>query len=95
MKHDIVSESDALMTSAGVRFMMSYQDILEKAQQLSPSEKARLLADLSAALQRELRASTQPKRSLLGIWEGVDLSAEEINHARDEMWGNFPREDIG
>ncbi|MGJ3239023.1 MAG: hypothetical protein ACFE0Q_10000 [Anaerolineae bacterium] len=74
--------------------MMTYQDIIANAQQLSPTEKARLLAEISASLQHELRASTQPKRSLLGIWEGLDLSAEDIDAARDEMWGNFPREDI-
>lgn len=74
--------------------MMTYQDIIINAQQLSPPEKARLLAEISASLQHELRTSTQPKRSLLGIWEGLDLSAEDIDAARDEMWGNFPREDI-
>ncbi|MEL7435495.1 MAG: hypothetical protein AAFN11_16215 [Chloroflexota bacterium] len=74
--------------------MMTYQDILANAQQLSTSEKARLLAEISASLQHELRTSAQPKRSLLGIWEGLDLSAEEIDATRDELWGNFPREDI-
>jgi len=74
--------------------MMTYQDILANAQQLSTPEKARLLAEISASLQYELRASAQPKRSLLGIWEGLDMSAEEIDAARDEMWGDFPREDI-
>lgn len=75
--------------------MVSYQDILAQAQQLSPGEKARLLADISVALQRELRASGQPKRSLLGIWQGVDISEAEIDQMRDELWGQFPREDIG
>ncbi|GAB5494829.1 MAG: hypothetical protein Phog2KO_50440 [Phototrophicaceae bacterium] len=74
--------------------MMTYQDIITNAQQLSPPEKARLLAEISASLQQELRTSTQSKRSLLGIWEGLDLSAEDIDAARDEMWGDFPREDI-
>lgn len=74
--------------------MMTYQDILENAQQLSPTEKARLLTDISASLQQELHAISQPKRSLLGIWQGIDISADEIEQARDEMWGKFPREDI-
>jgi hypothetical protein len=73
--------------------MMTYQAILENAQQLAPAEKARLLAEISASLQHELRAASQPKHSLLGIWQGVDIAAEEIDEARDEMWGNFPRED--
>lgn len=74
--------------------MLSYRDILEQAQQLSSAEKARLLADISASLQLELKSSVQPKRSLLGLWKGLDISAEDIDQARDEMWGNFPREDI-
>ena len=73
--------------------MMTYQDIIANAQKLSPKEKARLLAEISASLQHELPTSGQPKRSLLGIWEGLDLSAEDIDAARDEIWGNFPRED--
>ncbi|MEL6527789.1 MAG: hypothetical protein AAFQ07_18980 [Chloroflexota bacterium] len=74
--------------------MMTYRDILANAQQLSASEKALLLAEISASLQHELRTSAEPKRSLLGIWKGLDLSAEDIDIARDEMWGNFPSEDI-
>ncbi len=74
--------------------MLSYHDILANAQQLSPSEKARLLSDISTSLQKELRSSSQPKRSLLGIWEGLDLSEEDIDQARNEMWNNFPRKDI-
>lgn len=75
--------------------MMTYQDILENARQLSLAEKARLLAEISASLQYELNTSSQPARSLLGLREGVNISAEDIDQARDEMWGNFPREDIG
>jgi hypothetical protein len=40
--------------------------------------------------------TAEPKRSLLGILEdyGPAPSAEEIDEARREMWGNFPRDDI-
>lgn len=38
--------------------------------------------------------SAQPLRSLQGLWNGVSISAEDIDEARREMWGNFPREDI-
>jgi len=73
--------------------MSTYDDILEQAQRLSMSEKARLLADLSAVLQRELSAPKTRKRSLLGLWEGLDLSEEALDQARQAMWGQFPRED--
>ncbi len=38
----------------------------------------------------------KPLRSLYGLWQdaGLNLSAEEIDEARREMWRNFPREDL-
>lgn len=38
----------------------------------------------------------KPLRSLYGLWQdaGLNLSAEEIDEARHEMWRNFPREDL-
>lgn len=77
--------------------MQTYDDVLTIAQQLSPSDKARLLEDVSAALRRDLAQSVlnQPKRSLLGLWEGVSVSEADIDEARREMWSDFPREDIG
>lgn len=78
--------------------MNTYDDVLSIARQLSPSDKARLLEDISAALRRDLvqpeTEKKKPKRSLLGLWEGVSISEEDIDEARREMWGNFPREDI-
>ena len=76
--------------------MTTYEQVLTIAEQLSPNDKARLLEDISAALRRDL-ANTEtkkPKQSLFGLWEGVSVSAEDIDEARREMWGNFPREDI-
>jgi hypothetical protein len=37
-----------------------------------------------------------PKQSLYGLWAdlGIDISEEDIDQIRREMWGNFPREDI-
>lgn len=78
--------------------MTVYDDVLGMAQQLSAADKARLLADISAALQQELANNTanttEPTRSLYGLWEGDSVSAEDIDEARREMWSNFPREDI-
>ncbi len=36
------------------------------------------------------------RRSLVGIFadRGVDITAEDIDEVRREMWKNFPREDI-
>ncbi|MCP9493158.1 MAG: DUF2281 domain-containing protein [Pyrinomonadaceae bacterium MAG19_C2-C3] len=37
-----------------------------------------------------------PRRSLRGLWAdlGLEVTAEDIDEARREMWSNFPHEDI-
>jgi hypothetical protein len=64
------------------------------ASNLSPVDKVRLVEQIMTTLERDLmHSSKKPKRSLYGLWSGVSISAEEIDEARREMWGNFPRED--
>jgi hypothetical protein len=68
---------------------------VDLALKLPPLDKVRLVEQVMATLERDLGERTkQPKRSLYGLWSGVNISAEEIDEARQEMWGNFPREDI-
>ena len=65
------------------------------AQNLSPLDKIRLVEQVMATLEHDLAQNQKkPKRSLYGTWSGVSLSAEDIDEARHEMWGTFPREDI-
>ena len=46
-------------------------------------------------IERELKAARPtPRKSLRGLWRGLDITEEEIAEARREMWGNFPRENI-
>ena len=64
---------------------------------LSPLDKVRLMERLASTLERDLgEPVTEPPPSLYGLWAdlGVDISAEDIDEARREMWSNFPREDI-
>lgn len=65
--------------------------------QLTPSEKAEVVAWLGNALKEELpQLPLSTRQSARGLWAdlGVAPSAEEIDEARHEMWGNFPREDV-
>jgi hypothetical protein len=77
----------------------TFKEVLSLAKQLTPGQKLRLIEaivpDLEEPLQRA-EAGEKPLRSLYGLWKdfGVSISAEEIDEARREMWGNFPREDI-
>ena len=69
---------------------------LNVAGQLSLVDKVRLIEWLAPKIKQELeRFRPAPRKSLRGLWRGVDITAEDIAEARQEMWGNFPREDIG
>jgi len=74
-----------------------FKQIVELALRLSPLEKVRLVEQVMKTLEQELEESPpKPKRSLYGLWadQGIDISEEDIDEIRREMWSNFPREDI-
>jgi len=76
---------------------VTLEAVLTAAQKLQPGDKMRLISQLAASLEETLVASAPaPRRSLLGALAhlGPAPSAEEIDDARHEMWGNFPREDL-
>ena len=64
---------------------------------LTLSLRERLEVIARAAERTENDIPKEPKeqtKSLHGLWKGVSISSEEIDEARREMWGNFPRDDI-
>ena len=74
---------------------VTLEEALELARQLSPVNKVRLIERIVPDIERELMASQPtPRKSLRGLWRGLDITEEDIAEARREMWGNFPREDI-
>lgn len=75
--------------------MLALNDVVPLVDQLSMQDKVRLIEHIAAEIQTELAPQAkQPRQSLYGLWAGHNISAEEIDQARQEMWGNFPREDI-
>ena len=74
---------------------VTLEEALDLVKQLSPLDKARLIERIVPDIERELKAARPtPRKSLRGLWRGLDITEEEITEARREMWGNFPREDI-
>jgi hypothetical protein len=77
----------------------TFEEVLSLVKQFTPRQKLRLIEaivpDLEAPLQR-VQEGEKPLRSLYGSWKdfGVSISAEEIDEARREIWGDFPRQDI-
>lgn len=78
---------------------VTYDQVLDSARHLPPSDQAQLISELAMGMKYSLASqetSPSPHRSLHGrLAEFVPApSAENIDEARREMWGNFPREDI-
>lgn len=74
---------------------VSLNEVLRMAHRLPLADKVRLIGQIAPQIQRELHAVPgQPRKSLLGLWKGLDITKEDIDQARREMWGQFPREDI-
>ena len=74
--------------------MTTWELIAERAKEL-PADKQQELLDFAEFLR--VRAPMKPPlRSSAGLWEGlgINITGEDIDEARREMWGNFPREDI-
>jgi len=71
------------------------ENVLALAGQLTVADKARLIERLAPEVARELEGKgARPRRSLRGLWRGLDITEEDIAEVRREMWGGFPREDI-
>jgi hypothetical protein len=76
---------------------VTLNEVFSLAQKLSPRDKLRLIEHIAPEIERDLTsAQPEPRQSLWGLWAGLGPvpSAEEIDEARREAWGNFPREDI-
>ncbi|MGD0824415.1 MAG: hypothetical protein ABR908_07515 [Terriglobales bacterium] len=67
------------------------QQVLERLRELPLQKQQEVLAYISR-LQEKARPG--PRRSLAGLWVdlSVNVNEEDISQARQEMWGNFPRE---
>lgn len=80
------------------------EQITAKAAALPPNKQRQALEIIESLMEDEVAIDnevtpdkSQPaRRSLLGIFadRGVDVTADDIDEARREMWKNFPREDI-
>ncbi|MFN8374114.1 MAG: hypothetical protein U0694_14715 [Anaerolineae bacterium] len=66
------------------------EQVVSLALSLSPLDKVRLVEQVMATLEQDLKsANPKPRRSLLGILSpyGAAPSTEDMDEARREMWG--------
>ena len=74
---------------------VTLEEALVVVRRLSPVDKARLIEQIVPDIKREFKAAQSlPRKSLRGLWRGLDIAEEEIAEARREMWGSFSREDL-
>lgn len=78
---------------------VTFEQVFNLAQLLKPSDQARLISQLAEVIESAFEAqeiSSPARRPLRGLLAdlGPAPSAEDIDEARREMWGNFPRDDF-
>jgi hypothetical protein len=76
---------------------MTLEEILNLTETLSLPDKVRLLEQVAPQITRELTTHSPqgtPRKSLMGIWRGLDTIEAELVEARREMWTNFPRRGV-
>jgi hypothetical protein len=68
------------------------KSVIERLESLTPEQQSKLLVFLNS-LERE-SVPKGPRHSLRGLFVdlGVTVSEEDIDKARREMWGDFPRD---
>ncbi|MUG94078.1 hypothetical protein F7734_17445 [Scytonema sp. UIC 10036] len=51
----------------------------------------RLVEKVAPEIKREITASqAKQRKSLRGLWRGVDITDADIAEIRQQMWGGFP-----
>jgi len=80
--------------------MATLEAVLAQAYGLSTLDKVRLIEKVTPRIEEEIRSgqakTAEAFPSLWGTFRdlGVAPSGEEIDQVRQEMWSDFPREDI-
>ncbi len=76
----------------------NFDEVLAMTERLPLVDKVRLIERLAPRIAREAQSAAAPppgqRKSLRGLWRGLDISDEDIAQARREMWGDFARGDF-
>lgn len=70
---------------------MTLDEIVEMTKQLSLLDKVRLIEKITPQIESELSASQPVQRTpLRGLWEGLNITDENIAEVRAKIWGDLP-----
>ena len=73
---------------------VTLDDVVNMVRKLSVVDKIRLIEQIAPQIERDIQEATTSRKSLRGLWQGLDITSEEIDEMRRKMWADFPREDI-
>ncbi len=68
------------------------ETVIENLRDL-PADKQQEVLDFVQFLRQKKAAVPNQRPQLRGLWAGTQVTEEDIADARQEMWGNFPRDD--
>ena len=70
---------------------VTLEEVLNLAKQLSPLDRIRLIEQITPQLKLDfVLVSSQPRKSLRGIWKEIDISEADLAEVKAEMSSNFP-----
>ncbi len=73
---------------------MTLEEALTVVKQLSLIDKVRLMEVIAPQIKQELLTQQpRPRKSMRGLWRGIDITDADIAEIRQEMWQTFPREE--
>ncbi len=59
-----------------------------------PADKQQEVLDFVQFLRHKKVVVSGQRPQLRGLWAGVQVTEDDIAEIRQEMWGNFPRDDV-
>lgn len=69
-------------------------NVLKMLRKLPPNEQLKVISLALPEIEKKLGHKARPRKSLRGLWSGVNITAKDISNVRKSMNKNFPRSDF-
>ena len=69
-------------------------NVLKLLRKLPPSEQLKVISIALPEIEKRLGQKARPRKSLRGLWTGLNITAKDISDVRKSMTKNFPRSDF-
>ena len=66
---------------------VTLEEVLNLLKQLKLVDKVRVIEQVAPQIERELAQTPVHRKSLRGLWRGVDISESDIAEVGGQMWG--------